>query len=290
MGALISELDTARELSTALTDETQEFTSAYQAFFASFSEGAKKLKDDLADKKAALTSFEDAWGQFLKQARADRDAALEKLSSHKVATGQIIKLREEISELANQVGDLEAKIKAAGDPSKQLKEAITALRTANGLRTSKTEEWAKAIGELSSGKIDAVVEPEGDISEITDAIELVAAKTGSKEATRLQKLAEAMASEGAVAVCDKLRTDCLSLVHWRQLAAALGEEEPACAELMPILGNTSNIRNAIGEHMDGPRIEAIAVAVTRPRITLSYCDGPKKIAFEKASVSIGTQT
>ena len=35
--------------------------------------------------------------------------------------------------------------------------------------------------------------------------------------------------------------------------------------------------------MDTMRVEAIATAVVRPEITLSYCDGGREISFEKAS-------
>ena len=52
---------------------------------------------------------------------------------------------------------------------------------------------------------------------------------------------------------------------------------------MKILGDTERIRSALTERMDTSRVEAIATAVPKPEITLSYCDGAREISFEKAS-------
>ena len=49
------------------------------------------------------------------------------------------------------------------------------------------------------------------------------------------------------------------------------------------MGETERIREVVTERMDTARVEAIASAVARPEITLSYCDGGREIAFEKAS-------
>jgi chromosome segregation protein len=84
-------------------------------------------------------------------------------------------------------------------------------------------------------------------------------------------------------VLDRLRTECLSLLYWRQMGAASGEQQPACADLMKILGDTERIRNALTERIDTSRVEAIAAAVPKPEIALSYCDGTREISFEKAS-------
>jgi chromosome segregation protein len=78
-------------------------------------------------------------------------------------------------------------------------------------------------------------------------------------------------------------SDCLALLYWRLLGAAAGEDQPRCADLTKIWGDTDRIRTAVGERMDTTRIEAIATAVSRPEITLSYCDGAREISFEKAS-------
>jgi predicted ATPase len=62
-----------------------------------------------------------------------------------------------------------------------------------------------------------------------------------------------------------------------------GEPQPACSDLMRVFGDTERIRSALTERMDTSRVEAIAAAVPRPEIALSYCDGTREISFEKAS-------
>ena len=67
------------------------------------------------------------------------------------------------------------------------------------------------------------------------------------------------------------------------MGAASGEERPACNVLKSILGETERIREAVTTRMETTRVAAIATAVARPEITLSYCDGGREISFEKAS-------
>jgi len=208
---------------------------------------------------------------------------LEKFGAHKTVTSQIIKLREEITDVTNQIGDLEANLQADGDPASTLNKALAELRKINDQRAARTQEWTTEIERLSSGKIKAVVEIGGDTSEIRDAVDLIASKTGSQEATRLRELEGALASDSVWNVLDRLRTECLSLLYWRQMGAASGEKQPQCADLMKILGDTERIRTSLTERMDTSRVEAIAAAVPRPEITLSYSDGSREISFEKAS-------
>lgn len=255
----------------------------YGALFKSFSDGISRLQKEIEEKRAALTTAEEEWSTGFKEARTARDSVLEKLGAHKTATSQIIKLREEITELTNQIGTLEAKLKADGDPASGLTQTLADLRKIHDQRAERTRQWASEIEKLSSGKIKAAVDIAGDTADIRDAIDLVAAKTGSQEATRIRAFEEALASESIWDILDRLRTDCLSLLYWRQMGAASGEPQPACPDLMKILGDTERIRTALTERMDTSRVEAIAAAVPRPEISLSYCDGTREISFEKAS-------
>lgn len=255
----------------------------YRALYKSFADGIGKLQKELEEKRAALTTAEDDWSAGFKKARTARDSVLEKLGAHKTATSQIIKLREEITDLTNQIGTLEAQLKADGDPASGLTQALADLRQIHDQRAERTRQWASEIERLSSGKIKAAVDIAGDTTDIKDAVDLIASKTGSQEATRLRALEEALASGSVWDVLDRLRTDCLSLLYWRQMGAASGEQQPACADLLKILGDTERIRSALTERMDTSRVEAIAAAVPRPEIALSYCDGTREISFEKAS-------
>ena len=281
--SIATELLNERDLSTDLKGDVEEVQRRYRDFYAAFQSGFKALSSDLANKRAALGDEETKWNGKFKQARIARDAVLEKLGAHRTVTRQIIKLRQEITETTNQIGDLEAEIKAQGNPSAALTRALDELRRINGERDTQTQEWANKIERLSSGKIKAFVVSAGDISEIVDAVEAIAAKTGSQEATRIRALNEALVNDTPVNVVDRLRVDCLALLYWRQVGAASGEERPACPDLKRILGETERIRRTLTKRMDTTRVAAIATAVARPEITLSYCDDGREISFEKAS-------
>lgn len=283
LSAAASELLNERDLKSDLASDSDQIGKAYSDLYSSFSAGIKELQTELKGKREALTSAENAWAEKFKKARDARDAVLEKLSEHKTVTAQIIKLREQITELTNQIGDLDAELKAAGDPAEDLQQAIEDLKNLNQQRADRTQAWANEIETLSSGRIKAVVDPNGDTSEISDAIDVVASKTGSKEATRIKGLEEALAAAPATEVTDRLRTECLSLLYWRQIGSASGEEQSKCSELMQVLGDTDKIHTELTERIDTARVEALSTAVAKPEIALSYCDGDREISFEKAS-------
>jgi chromosome segregation protein len=283
LGTAAAELLNERDLSTDLKGDVETVQQLYRDLFKSFNAGIKKLQADLEKKRGALSVAESDWVAKFKQARAARDAVLEKLGAHKTVTGQIIKLREEITDITDQIGDLETKLTAEGDPSAGLQKAMDALRSINDQRADRTQAWAQEIERLSSGKIKAVVAVAGDISEIREALDAVAGKTGSQEATRIDRLNDALAKNSAADIVDRMRTDCLSLLYWRQMGAASGEDQPKCPDLMRILGDTDRIRSALVQRMDTSRVEAIGTAVAKPEIALTYSDGQREISFEKAS-------
>ncbi|MER8407402.1 AAA family ATPase [Mesorhizobium sp. M1307] len=279
----ITELVNERDLATDLADDSAAIRKGYGELFSTFSAGIKQFKSDMRAKRSTLAAAETEWAANFKVARTARDEVLEKLGAHRTATSQIIKLREEITDLTNQIGDLDAKIKANGDPAAGLDEKLVALRALNDRRTERTQEWAKEIERLSNGKIKAIVDAAGDVSEIKDAVDLLANKTGSQEATRLKELDDAVAKDTPIAFLDKMRADSLSLLYWRQIGAASGEKQPDSAVLFGVLGDTDRIRAALSEKLDTTRVETVAAALPKPMITLSYSDGAKEIAFEKAS-------
>jgi chromosome segregation protein len=104
-------------------------------------------------------------------------------------------LREELTAVNNAIGDLEAEIKAAGDPAADLNAAADTLKTVVDARAARTREWASEIEQLSSGKIKATVVEAGDVSQIREALDFVASKTGSQEARRLTQIDEALKTE-----------------------------------------------------------------------------------------------
>lgn len=283
LGTIATELLNERDLAPAADGEPKSFQQAYKDLYAAFSTGLKTLQKDIADKKQVLAKAESDWTVKFKTLRAARDAILEKLGAHKTVTSQIIKLREEATDITNQIGDLEAEIKGAGDPAFVLNVALKKLRTLNDTRAKQTQKWANEIEALSSGKIKATVVPTGEMDEIREAVDTVSAKTGSQEAGRMKRLEDALAGSPVWDVVDRLRSDCLSILYWRQVGATSGEEKPKCDDLMNLLGGTEKTRSAVTELMDTARVEAMASAVPRPQITLTYSDGSKEISFEKAS-------
>jgi type III restriction enzyme len=272
-----------RDLTTDLKADADAVQQGYRDLYKAFSDGIKRLQGEVKDKRGKLSTAEAEWTEKFKNARTARDSVLEKLGAHKTVTTQIIKLREEITETTNQIGDTEAQLQADGDRASTLTQTLANLKQINDQRVTRTQAWAKEIERLSSSKIKAAVSSAGDTSEINDAIETVASKTGSQEGTRLRQLEEALTSDTIWNVLDRIRTDCLSLLYWRQMGAASGEEQPKCADLMKVLGDTERIKAALIERMDTARVEAVAAAVPKPEITLSYCDGAREISFEKAS-------
>lgn len=279
----ISELSNARDLSAAQGNEAEAVRQQYSDLFKAYDSGIRALEAKIKGRRQSMTVTEESWAKSFAAIRAARDSVLEKLSAHTNATNQIKKLREEITDINNQLGDLEAELKATGDPTAQLTEATTTLRAATDERMERTKQWAGEIQTLSSGKIKASVDAGGDVTEIVEAIELVASKTGSQEATRIRELENQLETDSVWNVLDRIRTDCLALLYWRLMGAATGDEQPTAADIVGVLGDTERIRAALIEKLDSARVEAIATAVPKPEIALSYCDGGREISFEKAS-------
>lgn len=283
LNALGDELASERDLVTTLGDETKDVRERYREMYAAFSQALAQLRTDLKTKRDALATAETAWAGKLKAARAERDGALSKLASHKTVTAQIIKLREDIATATAEIGDLEAEIKAQGDPSAEVIAAVAALRKTADERAKRTKEWAEEIESLSAKKIKAVVVADSDVTEIKEALDTVASKTGAKEATRIEMLDKRIATEGIWSTLDALRVDCLATLYWKAMGSSTGEEPPKVDTLATILGDTDRIRAGLMEHMDVPRVEAIVSAVPKPQISLFYCDDDRELPFEKAS-------
>ncbi len=281
--AMGTELIGEKDLATTQKGIPETLRQSYQSLYKEFATGLGQLQKAVAAKRAELMKAETDWATSLKKKREARNAVLEKLGAHRTVTAQIIKLREELTEITNQIADVEARIKASGDPSKALTAAIKTLREATEHRAAETVKWAKEIEGLSSGKIKASIDLAGDSTEIREALEAVAAKTGSQEAARLKRLEELLAKAAALDVLDKLRTDCMSLLYWRLVGSATGEAAPKCEDLLGVLGTSDKVRSSATELMDAARIEAIASAVPKPQISLAYHDGTREISFEKAS-------
>lgn len=283
LSTLSKELLSKRDVASPLEGLPATFRAQYEDFYNAFSSGLAQLRKDLDTRRAPMVATEKEWETTFKDVRKARDAVLEKLGAHRTVTAQIIKLKEELTDTTNQIADLDQKIKAAGDPTQGMTAALAGLRAAYDARSTRTQEWAAQIESLSSGKIQATVTIAGDISEIREGLELVANKTGSQEGRRISELDSAISTQGAWVVLDHLRTECLAVLYWCLIGSATGEEAPATATLSKIVGDTDRVRSALREKMDVARVQAVATAIPRPEIALSFTDGQKVISFDKAS-------
>lgn len=283
LGGVATELLSERDLTADVKGAPEAFRVRYHDLYQTFSSAIAALQTSLKGKRETLAETEASWATDFQKARAARDTVLSKLSAHQTVTQQIIKLKEELTAATNQVADLEAQLKSEADPAAALTSAIAELKRVNDQRVERTQEWAQEIERLSNGKIKAAVQPTGDASEIKEAVDAVASKTGSQEAKRLAQLDTALSGGDVWRVVDRLRTDCLNLLYWRLVGSSTGETQPVCPDLMTVLGDTDRVRTALTERMDTARVEAIATAVTKPEIALTYNDGAREISFDKAS-------
>ena len=281
--SVISELRNERNLSTDLEGVVRSVQQAYHDLYAAFDVGVVDLRDDLIAKRSQLETAESEWLSEFRDARHRRNDVLGRLGTQQTVAKQIIRLRQDMTKVANQIGDIEAQRKIRGDQSSRLDDALARLRRLNNERDRRTREWAATIESLSSGKIRASATLEANVDEIRDAIDTIAAKTGSHETTRAKALNEALENGSVSDFVDLLRTDCLDLLQWRQMRAASGEERPDCAQLTKVLGDTKRIQTMVTALMDIARVEVIATAIAKPRIDLHYLDSTRAISFEKAS-------
>lgn len=272
----------AVDLTSSLPEATA-IQTAYSAFNAAFAEGVEALGKDLAARRDKVTSAGGEISRALAEAKAARDRAMEKLTEHRSVTSQISNLQTELQGVLAQIGELQVERISPEDKFEELKTAIEALKAAVSLRAERTKEWAAKIEALSGNRIEAQVNVDRNWSELHDAIDALAAKTGSQEATRHRNVEEKLESDGVWAFLDALRADCLAALRWKQVSLSGAGDKPACETLAYTVGGTERTLASCIELMDLPRLEAIATAVPKPDITLFYCDGERKISFEKAS-------
>lgn len=281
--AITRDLLTKRDLASDLGAETAAFRDAYAAFYSELEDGLKALSKKLATKHSALELAAGEWAKVAQASRKGRDQALAKLSEHKATTTQITKLRDELTQANQGIVDLEAKVAKLANVAAAVTKALDTLKAAVADHETRTTEWAQALEALSNERIRATVQSGAEVSEIREAIEAVATKTGSQTATREEGLRKAITSNGIWSTLDKLRADCLAVIHWRLIGTAIGEEQPKLPDLLGVLGSTAKIKGALLTELNKQRVAQLAAAVPRPFITLRYCDDGAEIAFEKAS-------
>ena len=79
-----------------------------------------QLLEELVAKRATLKTHESEWKVELWRCVESAKNVLEKFGNQRAVTRQIIKLRDDITQLQNQITDLTEKIKVSGDPLNRL--------------------------------------------------------------------------------------------------------------------------------------------------------------------------
>lgn len=270
------------ELNSTLP-EAAGFQAAYEKFNAEFAEGIEELGKKLAVDRDAIVSAGLSVSGPLANAKAERDKVLEKLTAHRSVTAQITKLQDELKDIVTQLGELSATRVSSESKFDDLRVGIEALKAAVAERATRVQAWAKKIEELSGNRIEAQLNPDKDWSEIIDAVDVLAAKTGSQSDTRHQRTLDKLEEDGPWPFLDALRSDSLAALRWKQISSSGGTEQPTCDTLRLAIGATDRMISSFLDLVDLARVEAVATAVPKPEITLYYCDDDRKIAFEKAS-------
>jgi chromosome segregation protein len=277
------DLQRTRDTISLLPDSAAKFSDSYGQYLQIFRAGVQTLISQLATKKIELEKISGDWHVELLARKSSRDEVLKKLGDHQSVTGQIISHKEESAKLANQIGDLESELQQSSSVDSQLKVSIDQLKSAAQNRADRTIQWASELETLSNGSIRASVELNGDVQELREALDVVASKTGSNEATRVKGLENALELDNAWTVLERLRSDASALLHWSLVGAAMQEHQPVATQLMMIVGDSEKVQDGLLSKIDATRVEVLACAIPKPTINLSYVDGQNEISFDKAS-------
>ena len=289
VGAVMEELGelwrTARQPVdlTSSIPEAASLQSAYSNFNTAFAAGVETLGQELATHRDTVAAAGTQITSALGEAKAARDRVMEKLTEHRSVTSQVSNLQSELQGILVQIGELQVVCASPEEKFEELQTATAALKAAVSLRAERTKAWAAKIEALSGNRIEAQLNADGDWSEIHDAMEMVSAKTGSQEATRNRNIDERINSEGVWALLDAVRAECLAALRWKQVSRSGSGDKPTCEALGHAIGATERMLGSCIELIDLSRVEAIVTAAPKPDITLSCCDGDRKISFEKAS-------
>lgn len=263
--------------------EASAIQAAYSAFSVAFAKGIEVLGKELAAQRDNVVAGGTLISTTLGNAKIARDRVMEKLTEHRSVTSQLSNLQSELQAVLAQIGELQVDLSSPEEKFDETKAAVETLKAAVSLRAERTKEWADKIEALSGNRIEAQLNMDRNWSEISDAVDVLAAKTGSQEAMRHRNVEERLETQGVWPFLDALRADCIAALRWKQVSFSGAGEKPVCETLAYAIGGTDRTFASCIDLMDLQRLEAVATAVPKPDITLFYCDGEQKISFEKAS-------
>jgi len=257
--------------------------NSYKSFSAQFAKDLTEFSKNTHENAQHFKDEDQKWKPFYEEAKNKRNAVLEKLSAHKNSTEQIIKLKDEIRSLSEKISDTETKLKLYEKAEDSYFEAAAELKHIAENNSQLITDCSENIEALSNKKIKAQVAEQGDFTELSDAVDLIALKTGSVSSKRQTELVTLMKSPNVWGSLDELRAEALSILRWQIVGAIGTEDKPQTPKLDLVVGSTDNVRSKLYELIDIERVATLASAIFKPSSSFTYCDGNKEIAFDKAS-------
>lgn len=243
------------------------------------------MKADTASAIKKLQPVYEGISTFVRDHQKTHDAIVSKIGAQKTVAKQISDLQRSSAVEKDRIAQLGRQIAALGDLNKQFRAARSALKNSIERQVVGLREFGARLEELSDGSVSVSIAEEGDSSDIFAALETLAVRTRSQEATRVRKFTERAGRDGVWKALDKLVTETGALLSWRIGAGADDNKksQPDISVVSSILGDSDAITRAFTENVDEVRYLAIAQATPKPQVTFRYKAEGKEIAFEKAS-------
>ena len=269
----------------ALTDDAPlaAVKESFEAIRTQAQEAVKKLKADLNTKQKSLLKSQKEWSSFVTQHQKKRDSILEKIGAQKLVAKQVAELQATLASDATKLQQLERNITAIGDPSASIRKARDELKTVVESHVEAAKRWSARIEELSDKIVEVDLRESGNLSEINDALDILAHKTRSQEAIRHRRFADLASKEGSWVALDKIASEVSNLLKWKIDGGTDDKSMPSIQTTSTILGDGENIIKALIEQVEPKRLFALVEAAPRISVAFKYNSVSGPIAFEKAS-------
>jgi chromosome segregation protein len=268
-----------------LTDDPQlaAVKEGFESIRTQAQDTVKKLTADLRGKQKSLLKSQKEWNSFVAQHQKKRDAILEKIGAQKLVAKQVAELQASLATETTKLQQLERNIIAIGDPSASIRESRDELKALVESHVEAAKRWSARIEELSDKIVEVELRESGNLSEINDAIDILAQKTRSQEAIRHRRFAELAAREGAWIALDRIASEVSNLLRWKIEGGTDVKSRPSIETPSTILGDGENITKALIEQVEPKRLFALVEAAPRISVAFKYNSVSGPIAFEKAS-------
>ena len=281
------------EVTSLVTGIPDVETTASEPTFEAFRQHANTLlmnarKDQegqsrvLVADRSKLTSAISAWNEEVAAHAKIRDAILEKVGAHKSVTTQIAERQGELAAETRRLQDFDRQIANAGNSVDAITVARSSLKALVAAQLERLREWGARIEDHSDQTIVVKIDESGDLSEVHNALEVLAARTRSVEAVRVRKFDELQARDAAWKVLDNAISETAQVLRWK-LNGSDAKAIPQYTTVANLLGEGDTVGRAFLEHVDSDRLSTLVKAAPRARISLMYRSDGHEITFEKAS-------